>query len=225
MTIDAPAAGPHRKFTFETVFDEAGDVAFAPMRPKRLFSAEEVAEVRAQAFAEGERSAVVRAEQAAAQALADIARQTGGALGALTTLAHEHRTACAELALATGRTIAGAALELFPETPATAALATLAREVEATPRLAVRTAADLVERIQTALSQTAENLGYAGQIVVRGDPALPHAAFVFDWGDGRASFDPLDAAERVAQALRTALAAEGLHAEPLPVPDITPGAR
>ena len=44
---------------------------------------------------------------------------------------------------------------------------------------------------------------------------LTLAAFVLDWGDGRADFDPAAAADRVAQALHTALAAEGLHAEPL----------
>ena len=33
--------------------------------------------------------------------------------------------------------------------------------------------------------------------------------------DGRAAFDPTDAAARIGEALATALAAEGLHAEPL----------
>ena len=91
----------------------------------------------------------------------------------------------------------------------------MAREMETTPRLAVRTAADLVDRLQTALDATAQSCGYAGQIVVRGDPDLPMAAFVLDWGDGRASFDPTLAAERVAEALRSAVEAEGLHGEPV----------
>jgi flagellar assembly protein FliH len=137
------------------------------------------------------------------------------ALGALARVAHEHRTACAELALACGRTIAGAALERFPEAPAAAALQALAREIEATPRLAVRTSPALVERLQTALNETAQACGFPGQIVVKGDAVLSPAAFVLDWGDGRADFDPTRAAERVAEALQTALAAEGLHAEPL----------
>ncbi len=205
---------PHQRFTFDTVFDNAGGAVTAP-RPKRAFTPEEVEQVRAHAFAEGERSGVVRAEQAAAAALAEIARASTAALGALDRLVHDHRAACAELALAAGRTIAGAALERFPEAPAAAALAAMAREMEATPRLAVRTAPDLTERVQTALETTAQGCGFAGQIVVRGDPTLPMAAFVLDWGDGRASFDPVEAAERVTQALRGALEAEGLHAEPL----------
>ena len=39
--------------------------------------------------------------------------------------------------------------------------------------------------------------------------------FAFDWGEGRAAFDPEVSAARVAEALDAALAAEGLHAEPL----------
>ena len=206
---------PHRKFTFDTVFDNDGAVSYAATRPKRAFSPDEVEQVRARAFAEGERSAVVRAEEAAAASLADIARSTRTALGALARVAHEHRTACAELALACARTIAGAALEQFPQAPAQAALLSLAREIESAPKLAVRASPDMVERLQAALDETAQACGFPGQIVVKGDPALPAAAFVLDWGDGRAAFDPVDAAERVAEALHTALAAEGLHAEPL----------
>ena len=210
-----------RKFAFDTEFDHSGDIAYSPPVAKRIFSAAEVEQIKAQAFADGERSSVARAEEAAQAALNDIARNAAAALTALARVAHEHRTACAELALAVGRTIAGAALEQFPEAPAKAALETLAREIEVTPRLAVRTAPDLVERLQIALDHTAQAIGFPGQILVKGDPALPAAAFVLDWGDGRASFDPVEAERRVAAALRTALAAEGLHAELLLPP--TPG--
>jgi flagellar assembly protein FliH len=205
----------HPKFGFDTVFDSAGDVAFAAARPKRLFTALEVDQIRARAHAEGQTSAVARAEEAAAAALAEIARAAHAALGTLAQVAHEHREGCAELALAAARTIAGAALEQFPEAPAAAALQALTREIEATPKLVVRAAVELVERMQTALDQMAQTSGFSGQIVVKGDPALPPAAFVLDWGDGKAIYDPVEAADRVAAALRTALAAEGLHAEPL----------
>ena len=54
---------------------------------------------------------------------------------------------------------------------------------------------------------------------------MPRAAFVLEWGDGSAAFDPAGAAARVAEALEGALAAEGLHAEalaPVTVPDLAP---
>jgi len=205
----------HRKFTFDTVFNDAGEIAAQPPPIKRVFLPDEVEKIRREAYAEGERSALVRQELTQTAALNDIAGSVRAAFGALAQVAHGHRAASAELALACARTIAGAALELFPEAPAAAALETLAREVEATPRLTVRTAPDMVGRIQTALDRVSHGLGLTAQIVARADPNLPPAAFVLDWGDGKASFDPNEASERVAAALRNAIAAEGLHAEPL----------
>ncbi|HEY2659895.1 MAG TPA: flagellar assembly protein FliH [Caulobacteraceae bacterium] len=206
---------PHRKFTFDTVFNDAGGIASAPTPVKRVYMPDEVEKIRRDAYADGERSGMVRTEQAQAAALDEIAAAARAALGALAQVAHEHRIASAELALATGRAIAGAALERFPEAPVAAALESLAREVEAVPRLTVRASPDLVVRTQEALDRTAEACGLTGQIVARADPNLPPAAFVLDWGDGKASYDPVEASERVAAALRNALAADGLHAEPL----------
>jgi flagellar assembly protein FliH len=211
---------PHQRFSFDTEFDGDGGIAHAPRTVKRVYVPEEVERVRAQAFAEGERSGSVRAEQAVASALAEIADASRSALGRLAQLAHEQRSACAELALAAARVISGAALDRFPQAPAAAALEALAREIEATPRLIVRAAPDLVTRLQDTLDKTAAACGFPGQIVVKADPALPAAAFVFDWGDGRASFDPAQAAERVAEALRTAVAAEAPHSEAKTPPPI-----
>jgi flagellar assembly protein FliH len=212
---------PHRKFAFDTVFDAAGGIASAPTPVKRVFTAAEVEQIRAASFAEGERSATVRAEEAQAVALAEMAAAARAALAALAKVAHSHRVGAAELALATGKVIAGAALDQFPQAPATAALLALAREVEATPRLIVRAAPDMIARTQAALDETAQACGFPGQIIAKADPALPRAAFVLDWGDGRASFDPVEAEARVAAAVKTALIAEGLHAEPLLAPPST----
>jgi flagellar assembly protein FliH len=210
MSASAP-----RPFAFDTVFDDAGSIAYQPPARRKHYTAEEVEAARAAGYAEGERSAVAQAEARAADALADIARAARAALSALQGVAHEHRVGSAQLALAAARRIADAALDRFPEAPAAAALEALAREIEAEPRLMVRVAPDLQARIQAALDHTAEAIGFEGQILTRAEPALPPAAFVLDWGDGKAVFDPQDAAVRVAAALEAALAAEGLHAEPL----------
>lgn len=206
---------PHRKFSFDTVFDDRGGVAYTAPRVKKSFTPEEVEAAKAQAFAEGERSAVARAEQEAAHALAEVAHAVQQAFGTLAQVAHEHREGSAMLALACSRKIADAALAHFPEAPIAAALEALAREVEAQPRIFVRVSPELEERTQQALENVAAQIGFQGQIVARADGAMAPAAFTFDWGDGRAAFDPDGAAQRVAEALEAAIAAEGLHAEPL----------
>ncbi|NGM50580.1 flagellar assembly protein FliH [Caulobacter sp. 602-2] len=207
--------GTYQRFAFDTVFDDRGGIAYEAPKVKKSFTPEEVEAARAEAYAEGERSAVARAEQEAAQAMNAIAHAVHGALATLSAVAHEHREHAARLALACANKIADAALDQFPEAPASAALLALAREVEAQPKLSVRVAPHLVERTQAALEQTAQAIGFPAAIVARADGAQPPAAFVLDWGDGRAEFNPDEAAQRVAQALEAAIAAEGLHAEPL----------
>ena len=68
------------------------------------------------------------------------------------------------------------------------------------------------------MEHAAEAVGFTGAVSVKADAAYPPAAFLFDWGEGRARFDPAGAQARVEQALAAALASEGLHAEPPPLP-------
>ena len=207
-------SGAPQKYAFDTEFDAAGDVAYVAPRPKRSFTPEEVEQIREQARAEGERAAITSITAQQMAALSEIARACGDALPALANVAHQHRVAAAELALACGRAIAGAALGNFPEAPVQAALDALAREIEAAPRLIVTAAPALADRLQEQLDEISARIGYAGAIQVRSDEGLGHA-FILDFGDGSASFDPIAASERVAEALHAALAAEGLHGEAL----------
>jgi flagellar assembly protein FliH len=206
---------PHAKFGFDTVFDHAGDVAFAAPRPKRSYTADEVEAIGQASRAEGERAALAGIAARQADALAAIVAACGQALPRLAEVAHSHRVGSAELALACARAIAAAALDKFPEAPVRDALEALAREIEAAPRLMVTADVELAEGLQAVLEDAAAASGYQGAVQVRVDAGLAPHAFTLDFGDGSASFDPAAAADRVAQALHAALAAEGLHAEPL----------
>jgi flagellar assembly protein FliH len=210
MTSAAP-----RKFAFDTEFDAQGGVAYEAPRPKRSYTPEEVEVIRAEAYADGQRNGLAGVAAQQARAMAEIVAVCHQALPRLAEVAHEHRVGAANLALACGRAIAGAALERFPEAPVQAALESLAREIEAAPRLIVSAPPELAASIQQVIDETAARMGFAGAIQVRDEPTYNANAFTLDFGDGSAAFDPAAAAERVAQALAEALAAEGLHAEPL----------
>jgi flagellar assembly protein FliH len=224
MVVRVPT-GPVEKFGFDTVFEASGEVLFAAPRPKRSFSAEEVEQIKRAAEAAGEARAMAGIANHQAQALALIAVAAQQALPGLAAVAHEHRVGSAELALACARAIAAAALDKAPQAPVRAALEALAREIEAAPRLVVTAEPELLEGLQAVLEETAQAVGYPGAIQVRATPGVGRHAFTLDFGDGSATFDPAAAAERVAEVLHAALAAEGLHAEPLipgggtPAPD------
>ena len=214
MAAQAPG-GPVEKFKFDTVFDGGGAVLSSTPRPKRTYTADEVEQIRKAAEAQGQSQAMAGIAARQADALGVIARACQQALPKLAEVAHEHRVSSAELSLACAQAIAAAALDKFPQAPVQAALAALAREIEAAPRLIVSCDAELAHGLQAALEETAQAVGYPGAIQVRPTAEASPRAFTLDFGDGSASFDPQAAAERVAQALHAALAAEGLHAEPL----------
>lgn len=207
--------GATEKFNFDTVFDGGGRVTAASPRPKRSYTADEVEQIRRAANAEGDRLAMASIDARQAAALEQIAQACRQALPRLAEVAHEHRVSSAELAIACARAIAAAALDQFPQAPVQAALASLAREIEAAPRLVVSCDETLAEGLQSALAETAQAVGYPGAIQVRPSGEMGPHAFTLDFGDGQAAFDPAAATERVAETLRAALAAEGLHAEPL----------
>ena len=204
-----------RKFDFDTVFDGEGEVLSAPTPRKAFYTVAEIDQARLEGFADGQRAALQQGEIDQAQCLEGIRFAIEKAMSLLAQAAHEHRAGAAALALAAARKIADSALEQFPEAPVKAALEALSNEVHGHPRLLVRTPERLLERIQAVLERTAEQVGFPGQVTAVADPRLQGAAFVFEWGEGRAAFDPEQAAARVTAALHAALAAEGLHAEPL----------
>jgi len=206
---------PHARFSFDTEFDGKGGVAFAAPRPKRLFPAEEVEQIRDAARAEGERAALASVAAQQANALSEIAAACNQALPRLAEVAHEHRQGSAALALACAKAIADTALDKFPAAPVQSALEALAREIDAQPRLVVSADPALAEALKGVLEETARGLGFEGAVVIKPDGAFGPHAFTLDFGDGQAAFDPAQAAERVSQTLIAALAAEGLHAEPL----------
>ena len=209
------AQAVHRPFLFDTVFD--GGRVITPVKPKTAYTFDEVEQARNEGEAAGRASAIAQAEANQAAALERIADAAHAALGALARVAHEHRAASAELALACGKSVAGAALERFPEAAVLAAFESLAREVEAQPRLTVKVSPADLERTKPALESLASRIGHPGKLTVGAEPSLAPAAFSFDWGDGRCAFDPAAAVVRVNAALAEALAAEGLHAEPPPL--------
>ena len=203
------------KFTFDTEFDPQGGVAHAAPRPKRAYLAEEVERIREAARAEGERAAMESVAAQQANALSAIAAACGQALPKLAEVAHDHREGSAALALACAQAIAGAALDRFPLAALTAAVETLAQEIGGAPKLVVTAHPELAEALQKSLEEGVPAGGYGGAFVIKPDDGMTRHGFVLDFGDGRAAFDPAAAAERVTQTLLAALAAEGLHAEPL----------
>ncbi|MDQ1154094.1 flagellar assembly protein FlbE [Brevundimonas sp. SORGH_AS_0993] len=207
-------AGPARPFVFDTEFDANGAVVrpstWTPI--KRAYAPAEVEALLAQARLEARQQALSEVEHLRAVALSNIAQAVAQAVPSLRTVAQAHREQSADLALAAARAIGGAALERFPQAPLRAALELLAQEIDASPRLVIRSSG-LDDAARAAIEQACADSGFTGTVAFRDDPAMALSAFQLEWADGRADHDPQLSAERVVEALTAALAAEAGHAE------------
>jgi len=203
-------------FAFDTEFDAAGDVVrgseFRPMR--RSYSVAEVEVLVAQARLEAHEAAMAETASLQAAALSTVSQALASAAPALHQVVQGHREQSAELALAAARVIAGSALDRFPAGPLQTALEALGQEIDASPRLVVRTG-QLDDASRERISQACADAGFSGIVAFRDEPGLSAAAFQLEWADGRAAFDPDAAFERMGAALTAALAAEAGHAETL----------
>jgi flagellar assembly protein FliH len=211
MTVQ-PLSTP---FSFDTEFDSAGGVvnAAAAFRPvKRAYGPAEVDALVAQARLDARTAALSEVESIQAMALSAIGQALGAAIPALTQIAQAHRRQSAELAMAAARVLAAAALDRYPEGPVQAALEALAQEIDASPRLVVRTG-DLTEATRARIQQLCADAGFSGIVAFRTEAGMAPAAFQLEWADGRAAFDPDEAFARIRDALNSALAAEAGHAE------------
>ncbi len=206
-------------FSFDTEFSASGEVLRASTwRPmKRSYAPNEVEALLAQARAETRTATLAEAEGLRAQALAMIGQTLAEAGPALKAVAEQHRADSADLALVAARVLAGAALARFPHGPLQTALETLAEEVEASPRLVV-SVPGLDEEGRAEITRLCAEAGMQGLVVFRDEPGLPPAAFVLEWADGRATYDPAGVETRMREALEAALAAEAGHAEALSAP-------
>lgn len=208
MRADTP---PHRKFEFGTVFGDGGHViAQAAPREKKFFTPEEVEAIRAQAYSDGENSALARAQMAQAGAVQSLADAAHAGLSGLNDAVHAHKAAAVSLALVCAQKIAAEALERFPEAPVHAALEALGQEIELATRL-VLFARDPSEELKAGAQEAAMMAGFGGAIQFRDAPALPKGAFQVMWNDGRAEFNPQQVYDALETALNEAMEADLYH--------------
>lgn len=108
----------------------------------------------------------------------------------------------ATLALAFARKLAGAAVARFPLAEIEAAAAACFAELRTAPHLVARVAPDFVESVRASLASAAQERGFAGRLIVLGDPDIADGDARLEWADGGVVRN----AEAVAAAIERALA-------------------
>lgn len=158
-----------------------------PTMPERLV-AELLAQARQDAYAEGvaagERNATSVAAQTLAAAAGTLATQTAEMAAALDDATALARREAVELAASIGRKLALHLLARFPTLELDALIAECMQSLDGVPHLVVRcnpAIADGIRDIATAHMQTS---GFAGRLIVMGDPEIRLGDGRLEWVDG-----------------------------------------
>lgn len=105
-------------------------------------------------------------------------------LGEMDARQRQYEREAVELAVALAQKLAGAALRRAPLAEIEAAAAECFAETRATPHVVVRVSTDMVEEVQDRLTTIASEKGFAGRLIVLGEPEISTGDCRFEWADG-----------------------------------------
>lgn len=199
------SAAPVR-FLFDTDFGAPKTVKGGPGSVALADHEAALAEAEASGYRRGEADGRRAAREADAARLIAAIEALGARLAA--TLAEadaraaEVEAGAVALALAFARKLSGAAVARFPMAEIEAAAEACFAELRQAPHLVARVAPDFVEGVRGALTDAAHERGFAGRLVVLGDPEVAEGDARLEWADGGVVRD----AEAVARALDRAVA-------------------
>lgn len=205
------------RFTFDLNLEPRGsgrvmrhEQATPPGIPEDLV-AQLVAEARREAYAEGlaagETNATTMAAQTLAAAAATLATQTASMAAALDETIAAHRSDSVDLALTVGRKLALHLIARFPRLELEALVAECMSSIGAAPHLVIRCHPDLAEHIREAATAQMTHSGFAGRLVVMGDPDIRIGDGRLEWVDGGIVRDIAQTAGEIDRQIRAYLAA------------------
>jgi flagellar assembly protein FliH len=170
------------------------DTDFRQERRKSVISEEHVANARAEGYAQGVAEGEARARAGNDREIAALASLLSSQLSMIQADAETRAAlieeAAVELAVTLARKLGGGAIARHP----LADIEQVARECFAhartAPHLAIRVGEAGVEQVDRLLGRLAREAGYAGKIVILGEPDMADGSARIEWADGGMTIDP-----------------------------------
>ncbi|WP_436153182.1 FliH/SctL family protein [Bosea sp. LjRoot90] len=157
---------------------------------------------RAEGFHSGLDQARHESEQQLGSLLTQLVRHGERLLAQQDERLAEIEAQAAQLAIATARSLAGAALADKPLVQLLAAARECLAHARHAPHLAIRVHESLVETVEGKLSGLARETGFAGRIVVLGEPDIAIGDGRLEWADGGIAIERAELDEAVDRAVK-----------------------
>ncbi len=170
-----------------------------------------IADARAEAYAEGRAAGAQDAAAMAAQTIAAAAATLATQVADLTRTFDEARAdqhqAAIELAAGIGRKLALHLVARHPTAELEALIAECLPSLTGVPHLVIRCHPDLADAIRDNASAMIASSGYAGRLVVMGDPEIRIGDGRLEWVDGGLVRDIAEISRQIDRQIATYLAA------------------
>lgn len=194
------------KYKFDLEFSDSASKPAAP-RVKRSYKPEEVEALRAQARAEGERSAVALAEEAAARALNQLAHGLHEVLTMARFALDQINDDATRLAARIGRSVATHVFETAPEEYFERAIGECLDLVRREPEIRISVPASAPPSLIAGLEAMAAKHGLSGHLRIEASADLRGAECRLDWKAGGADISLEEALTRIDQIVEQHIAA------------------
>lgn len=186
------------KFMFGTDFREGG---------RRAAGEAEIAAARTEGFQAGEAQARREAEGQLNGLVAQLARSAERLLAQDDARAADIELEAARVAIATAQGLAGAALAEKPLAAIEHAVRECLSHARHAPHLVLRVNEDAVEAVEVLIKRLAQQGGFAGKLVVLGEPDIAQGDGRIEWADGGFTVDAQGLSRLVEQAVLTVFGA------------------
>lgn len=180
------------KFMFGTDFREGG---------RRAAGEADITAARAEGFRDGEIQGRQQGEAQLVALAGQIARAADRLLAQDDARAVAVEEQAAQVALAAARALAGAALAEKPMAEIEAAVRECLVHARLAAHLVVRVHESAVEAVEGLLKRLAQHSGYAGRLIVLGEPDIAAGDGRIEWADGGVAIDRQLLSQQVEQAV------------------------
>jgi flagellar assembly protein FliH len=191
------------KFQFGTDFREGG---------RRATSEADLQAARTEAFLAGEMQGRREAEAQLSAMAAQIARSAERLLAQDAARAVEVEAQAVRLALTAAQRLAGAALAERPLAALEQAIRECLGHARQAPHLVLRVHENAVESAEGLIKRLAQETGFAGRLVVLGDPDMAPGDGRIEWADGGLAVDSQHLSALVEQAVASVFGPSAVRA-------------
>ncbi|MDP3407751.1 FliH/SctL family protein [Bosea sp. (in: a-proteobacteria)] len=183
-----------QKFTFGTDFREGG---------RRAAGEADVAAARAEGVAAGREQGRREAEMQLNGLVAQLARAAERLVTQQAVHAAEVEAQAAYVAIVAAKALAGAALNERPAAALESGLRECLGHARLAPHLVMRVNDGAVEAAEGLVKRLVQEMGFAGRVVVLGDPDIAAGDGRIEWADGGFAIESERLAQLVDQAVAT----------------------